>query len=290
MKEKFDLLIQKITQDQDSNDILEARKDYQKLAGEIYEDDKSYESRMGLFLEWYVFDRKTPGQENTPLEIFFSQNGGGGMSGEFNNGDDFTHNINGLFIVKKIRDDEVTVLNLLDDKKYSVKENEGKILFHKNDLFEGRIVSIDENYHFSPSFCFHPKEAEKFIKSEVKKVQLSLNGYLKELKKFISQLKDLNSRLDKNAREIEKINGKVQKTSSTDKIRSLNEKLETLKNVRAELIQKVSMSEAEKANLETHKIKNEINGLVSTLIQRLGYMNLKWERSRQIDLHDIYRN
>ena len=58
MKEKFDRLIQEITQNQDSDDILTARKDYQKRAGEIYEDDKSYEARMGLFLEWYVFDRK----------------------------------------------------------------------------------------------------------------------------------------------------------------------------------------------------------------------------------------
>ncbi len=290
MKEKFDLLIQKITQDQDSTNILEARKDYQKLAGEIYEDDKSYESRMGLFLEWYVFDRRTPGQEKTPLEMFFSENGGGGISDEFKNGDDFTHNISGLFIVKKIRDNEVMVLNLVDDKKYNVKENEGKFLFHKNDLFEGRIILIGENYYFSPNFCFHPKDAEKFIKTEVKKIQLILNGYLKELKQFNSQLKDLNSHLEKNAREIEKISGKVQKTSSTDKIRSFNERVETLKNVRAELTQKVSMNEAEKGNLETHKIKNEIKGLLSILIQRLGYMNLKWERSRQIDLHDIYRN
>jgi uncharacterized protein YukE len=290
LKEKFDLLIQKITQDQDSNNILEARKDYQKLAGEIYEDDKSYEARMGLFLEWYVFDRKAPGQEKTPLEIFFSQNGGGGNSDEFKKGDDFIHNISGLFIVKKIRDNEVTALNFVDDKKYNVKENEGKILFHKNDLFEGRIVLIGESYYFSPNFCFHPKEAEKFIKVEVKKIQLILNGYLKELKQFNSQLKDLNSQLDKNAREIEKISGKVQKTSSTDKIRSLNEKLEALKTVRAELTQKVSMNEAEKANLETQKIKNEIKSLVCILIQRLGYMNLKWERSRQIDLQDIYRN
>ena len=290
MKEKFDLLIQKITQDQDSNNILEARKDYQKLAGEIYEDDKSYEARMGLFLEWFVFDRMVPGQEKTPLEIFFSQNGGGGNSNEFQNGNDFIQNIHGLFIVKKIRDNEVTALNLVDDKKYNVKENEGKILFHKNDLFEGRIVLIGEDYYFSPNFCFHPKEAEKFIKVEAKKIQLILNGYLKELKQFNTQLKDLNVRLDKNAREIEKIGGKVQKTSATDKVRSLNEKLEALKTVRAELTQTVSMKEAEKANLETQKIKNEIRSLVSILIQRLGYMNLKWERSRQIDLKDIYRN
>lgn len=290
MKEEFDLLIQKITQDQDPDDILEARRDYQKLAGEIYEDDRSYEARMGLFLEWYVFDRMVPGQEKPLLELFIAKNGSGGTAVELKNVHQFSNNINGLFIVKKIRDDEVVVLNLLDEKKYSVKENEGKILFHKNDLFEGRVVSMDGSYYFSPNFCFHPNEAEKYIKGEVKKIISAREIFLKELKQFNSQLKEFNSRLDKNSREVEKINAKVQKTETTDKIRSLNEKLEALKKVRAELTQQISTLEAEKSNLETQKLKNEINELINHLLQKLGYMNLKWERSRQIDLNDIYSN
>lgn len=290
MKDKFDLLIQKITQDQDSNDILEARREYQKFSGEIYEDDRSYEARMGLFLEWYVFDRIVPGREKSLLELFLNSNGGGGGAEKFKNGDDFTNNINGLFVVKKIRDDEVVALNLLDNTKYSVKENEGKFLFQKNVLFEGRIVRINENYYFSSNFCFHPKDAEKFIKSEVKKITSVRDTFLKELKQFNSKLKDLNSGLDKNSREVEKINGKVQKTQDTDKIRSLNEKLEALKKIRAELTQQVSTVEAQKSNLETQKLKIEIDELTSQLLQKLGYMNLKWERSRQIDLHDIYRD
>jgi methyl-accepting chemotaxis protein len=290
LKEKFDLLIQKITQDQDSDDILEARREYQKFSGEIYEDDRSYETRMGLFLEWYVFDRIVPGKETSLLELFLNSNGHSGGADEFKKGDDFANNINGLFIVKKIRDDEVVALNLLDDKKYSVKENEGKILFQKNILFEGRIVQINDNYYFSSNFCFHPKEAEKFIKREVKKIVSVRESYLKELKQFNSKLKDLNSQLDKNSREVDKINSKIQKTQATDKIRPLNEKLESLKKLRAELTQQVSTLEAQKSNLETQKLKNEINKLTNQLLQKLGYMNLKWERSRQIDLHDIYRD
>jgi len=290
LKEIFDLLIQKITQDQDSNDILEARRDYQKIAGEIYEDDRSYEARMGLFLEWYVFDRKAPGQEKTPLELFIGRNGASEDSEELKKAHQFSDNINGIFVVKKIRDDEVVVLNLLDAIKYNVRENDGKLIFHKNDLFEGRIIRRDDNYYFSPNFCFHPQEAEKFIKNEVKKIAFTRGIYLKELKAFNSDLKALNSRLDKNRREVEKINGKVQKTQSTDKIRSFNAKLETTKKDQAELTQKISNLEAVTANHELYKIKNEINELINHLLQKLGYMNLKWERSRQIDLHDIYRN
>ena len=75
-----------------------------------------------------------------------------------------------------------------------------------------------------------------------------------------------------------------------EKIRVWNEDLESLKKVRAELMQQVSLVEAEKFNLEVNKLKKEINQLSSNLIQRLNYMNLKFERSRQIDLQDIYRN
>ena len=38
-----------------SDQILEAKKYYQKETGEIFEDDKSYNTRMALFLEWYLF-------------------------------------------------------------------------------------------------------------------------------------------------------------------------------------------------------------------------------------------
>lgn len=290
MKETIDFLIQTITREQDSSEIVEAKRDYQKLAGEIYEDDKSYEARMGLFLEWYIFDRKGPGNGKTPFEMLIDQNSDGLLLNKLKNVENFTDNIHSLFVVKKIRDAEVVALNLLDDKKYGVKEKEGNFLFHKNDLFEGRIISIDGEYYFSGNFCFHPKEAEKFVKSEIKKINSVREGYLKELKKFNSELKNLNSTLDKNAREIEKMDSKIQKTNSADKIGSLSEKLEALKKVRAGLTQQVSRMEAEKSILKTQKIKIEIDELINHLIQRLGYMNLKWERSRQIDLHDIYRN
>ena len=37
-------------------------------------------------------------------------------------------------------------------------------------------------------------------------------------------------------------------------------------------------------------MKIEGRRLISELINKLAYMNLKWERSRQIDVSDIYRN
>ncbi len=290
LKEKLDAIIEKISKNQVSDDIYDARKEYQKVAGEIYEDDKSYEARMGLFLEWYIFDRRIPGKDLCPLDALISENGHQSLPDELKSVNDFSNNIHGLFLIKKIRDSDVVVLNLFDKEKYTVKEGEGKLIFQKNEIFEGRIVSENGNYYFTRNFCFHPKEAIKFIKEEINKVVRVREGYLKELKKTNSQLKEFNSKLEKNGREVEKFNAKVQSSKSVDKTRVWNERLEALKKVRSDLLQEVSTIEAEKTNLENQKLKGEVGEMSNLLMQRLNYMNLKWERSRQIDLHDIYRN
>jgi hypothetical protein len=49
-------------------------------------------------------------------------------------------------------------------------------------------------------------------------------------------------------------------------------------------------TEREMDHLKLKKIKIEGRRLISELINKLAYMNLKWERSRQIDISDIYKN
>ena len=56
LREILEQLFEFAAKDIPSNQILEAKKAYQKETGEIYEDDNSYNSRMALFLEWYLFD------------------------------------------------------------------------------------------------------------------------------------------------------------------------------------------------------------------------------------------
>ena len=56
-----------------SDQILEAKKAYQKETGEIYEDDNSYNSRMALFLEWYLLDNYIMDKSQTPLEIILNE-------------------------------------------------------------------------------------------------------------------------------------------------------------------------------------------------------------------------
>ena len=54
----------------------------------------------------------------------------------------------------------------------------------------------------------------------------------------------------------------------------------------------ISIQEIEKkiCTLKNKTIKIKGQRLISDLINRLSYMNLKWERSRQIEVTDIYKN
>ena len=74
LREILEQLFEFAAKDIPSNQILEAKKAYQKETGEIYEDDNSYNSRMALFLEWYLFDDYIVEKAQTPLETLIEEN------------------------------------------------------------------------------------------------------------------------------------------------------------------------------------------------------------------------
>ena len=74
LKETLEQLFEFVAQHIASEKIMMAKKEYQKTTGEIYEDDKSYNSRMALFLEWYLLDQYEPGTRQTVLENIIEDN------------------------------------------------------------------------------------------------------------------------------------------------------------------------------------------------------------------------
>ena len=135
-KEHLDSLIKYATSERFADEILQAKKEYQKHAGELFEDDKSYENRMNAFLEWYTFDRPLSDQI-VPLEKFIEENRNILPAEQMAIYDGFLNNIHGIFILKKIKDDQVVIYNLFDDNNYDVIEQDGNIFFHKKDVTYG---------------------------------------------------------------------------------------------------------------------------------------------------------
>jgi len=174
IKDSIEYLIKIATNPPYSNNLLAARQEYQKYAGGIFDDDKSYENQMALFLEWYIFDRIELAHDQTVLELIIN-NGKGETLDPLKNINEFISHIHGLFIIKKIKDHSIKAINLFDNEQYNVVEPSGKLYFSKNSIFEGRLLTYENSYYFTGNFCFHPEASKKFIKSEIKKNTITEN-------------------------------------------------------------------------------------------------------------------
>lgn len=273
-----------------SDQILEAKKAYQKETGEIYEDDNSYNSRMALFLEWYLFDNYIAEKSKTPLEILIEENPDAWNSEQLEIYKCITKSIQGLFIVKKIKDETVKVVNLFTDETYLVHEKDSRLIFRKNDIFQGRLIFFQEQFHFTGNFCFHPEKTHRYIKQEVKIINKAQTGDRKDLNNLKTRLVKENKKLENKETEIKKLNDKITSIDSENKITKLNQKLSILMEEKDKFNKAIKDLESNSYTLEHDKIRIEGNREINKLINKLAYMNLKLERSRQIEISDIYKN
>ena len=290
LRETLEQLFEFVAQHIPSEQIMMAKKEYQKTTGEIYEDDKSYNSRMTLFLEWYLLDQYEPGTRQTVLENIIEDNSFSWTPDRLESYKDVSKNIQALFEIKKVRDNSVTVLDLFTDEKYQIEEEDSKLAFRKNDIFQGRIVPHNDKYFFTGYFCFHPNKTQRYIKGEAKKFYLLQRSWKKELTKLEKESSKIQKLYLKNAVSIEKIKTKIERTDSGTKRDKLTGKLLGLEEDKIKIEASSQQTGKEIGHLKPEKMKIEGRRLISELINKLAYMNLKWERSRQIDVSDIYRN
>lgn len=290
LKESLELLFEYVAKHIPSEQIMLAKKEYQKTTGDIYEDDKSYNTRMALFLEWYLLDQYDPETHLTTLENIIEENPSSWTQDRLEIYKDISKNILGLFEVRKVRDHSVTVLNLFTDEKYLVDEADSKLAFRKNDMFQGRIIPHHGKYYFSGYFCFHPNKTHRYIKNEAKVFYILQKSWKKELKVLEKGLLKIQKTYFKNSKSIDKIKTKIANTDISAKLEYFNTEILSLEKVRAEIETRIQHAEETIHQLELDKIKLEGRKLNTELINKLAYMNLKWERSRQIDISDIYKN
>jgi len=288
IKDSLEHLIKIATDAPFSNDLLVARKEYQKYAGDIFEDDKSYESQMALFLEWYIFERIDPIHDQTVLEVIIN-NEKEVSPHLLKNIRKFTSNIHGLFIIKKVRGHSIRVLNLFDDEQHDVVGSSNKFYFSKGTMFEGRLLPHEDSCYFTGNFCFHPEGSKKFIKSEIKKITSIQKSQEKKLEPQKREAKKENKKLNKTVCRIRKLQEKVQKLNDDKKISKIQDNLDELESIRAKHEEDCSLLE-KNITIFAREIHRESKSNRTQLMLKLSRMQLLLERSRNIELKDIYRN
>ena len=257
LRETLEQLFEFVAQHIPSEQIMMAKKEYQKTTGEIYEDDKSYNSRMALFLEWYLLDQYEPGTRQTVLENIIEDNSSSWTPDRLESYKDVSKNIQALFEIKKVRDNSVTVLDLFTDEKYQIEEEDSKLAFRKNDIFQGRIVPHNDKYFFTGYFCFHPNKTQRYIKGEAKKFYLLQRSWKKELTKLEKESSKFQKLYLKNAVSIEKIKTKIERTDSGTKRDKLTGKLLGLEEDKIKIEASSQQTGKEIGHLKPEKMKIE---------------------------------
>ncbi len=266
LKENLEQLFEFIAQHIPSEQIMEAKGEYQKTTGEIYEDDKSYDTRMALFLEWYLLDNYVSGTHNTILENIIEENQSTWTHDRLEICKDISNDVQALFEVKKVRDNSVTVLDLFKDEKHIIDEEDSQLVFRKNDIFQGRIVPHHDKWHFTGYFCFHPTKTHRYIRGEVKKLFLLQRSWQKELAGLEKELSKKQKVSLKNSKYIEKIKSKIGRRDFDAKRERLIKELLSLEENGKEMEISTQKTGQKIDQLKIETIKLEGRRLISELI------------------------
>lgn len=174
MYQKYlDPIIEEFTTGEYYREVYNAKHEYFEKAGIVYEDDGEFEQRMSIFMDWYLFDRDLPGVDLPPVRTYFKKNKDRFSSEDLNIYKDLCTTIHSIFRLKRYswNKKNLVVQDLFSNTVHKVLEPEISHGFSRGDVFEARLIPFKGRFEFSPGFCFHPKEMEGFILSEIKKVR-----------------------------------------------------------------------------------------------------------------------
>jgi hypothetical protein len=163
----FDELVKYATPDVRQAELLQARSEFFRLTGEVFDDDKQLEMRMASFLEHYVLDRVSPHRGKTPAVEYYEKLRAEGQSGDAYQG--FTQTLHGLFEVRKLKPGLVRLRELFTGDDHDVTERRQLAGMKKGDILEARLIPFGGTLWFSGAFCYHPPGSFKSIWKEVKR-------------------------------------------------------------------------------------------------------------------------
>ena len=155
--------------DQFKDEIHMAKTQFFDNAGILDENSPSYELRMNQFFDWYFFTRELAGIGQTPLDCYHVARELRFSPEELALIENLKNHRHSLFEFLKIKDSDIYIKDLLKNEKIIVKQSPWIYGFESDEIFEARLIPINDSWIFTKGFCFHPKEARKFILSEVKR-------------------------------------------------------------------------------------------------------------------------
>jgi hypothetical protein len=121
---------------------------------------------MASFLDWYVFDRRHPVSERTPVQELYMQYVTDSHSARAAGFRGLTETTLGLFHVDKVSTSNVWVSDVFSKLDYLVTERRTLKGIEVGDVIETRLLPFGDEVLFSQALCVHPKAAVPLILRE----------------------------------------------------------------------------------------------------------------------------
>ena len=137
--------------------LLEAKKEYFSITGQANEDDEDFESRMTSFNDWYLLQFVSKLGTRTIIKDFIKK---------YDIPDSFKESLlNVKFSLFEYTGKNFSGRDVLKDIHYNqkyilpkAKENKNKLPLIKNDLFLGRILTVNDTHYILDGICVLPKD------------------------------------------------------------------------------------------------------------------------------------
>lgn len=148
-----------------------AKNEFFNDAGIVDESDPHFESRIQQFMEWYLLDRRVQRDSVTPAELALELPDFAMTSFERPYFEALSAAQHSLYLFECLRGDDIHLYDLWLGRPLVLKNSVVNMGFNREEVFEARVLSWDQNLYFTRAFCFHPPEAKEFIESELKRLK-----------------------------------------------------------------------------------------------------------------------
>ncbi len=146
------------------DDVETAKVSFVKLTGQFDEEHEYFESKLDDFRNWFLFfydgahfTNLKKIKEDDTLEKYY---------------DYLTSGVFSLFLVQKIKGEQITLKDISDNKVYKVNNSVAALSMEKGDCIQTSLYHYKGGiYEFGLSIVAHPVESVRYIRKKVKEVK-----------------------------------------------------------------------------------------------------------------------
>lgn len=172
----YDELVVWATPEETKADLIDAKRQYFAATGDVFEDDRQFETRMAAFLEHYVLDRPSPTSGLTPARACYLARIAERNIERSEALRAFTETVHSLFEVKKLETGKLKILDLFTDVEHTVVERRQLTGLARQDVLEARLVRYEGTWFFTGASVWHPTQAAPLLVKEAKRRRKRDNG------------------------------------------------------------------------------------------------------------------